>query len=269
LNLAVNARDAMPGGGTLTIETRSIELDDDGRVNRELGAGRYVQLSVSDTGGGMTPDVREHAFEPFFTTKPREAGSGLGLATVYGIVTEAGGAVRIYSEEDLGTTVRVYFPAIDEPAPRGGERRGRIAPGGRDETILVVEDEDAMRKVTSRILRLNGYLVLEAASGNEALDIAAKHDLQLLLTDVVMPMMSGRELADRFHERRPGLPVLFMSGYSQGVLGPQRALDQGVALIEKPFNEQALLEKIHSIMTATRATAAASQPPDSTGQVRR
>ena len=248
VNLSVNARDAMVGGGELTIETSIVVLDDtSASLGVDAAPGRYVQLSVSDTGSGMSSSVIDHAFEPFFSTKPKGEGTGLGLATVYGIITEAGGAVTIYSEPGLGTTVRVYLPAADE---RVAERDEDVAPptsSGVGQTVLLVEDEAAIRRVTARILERNGYVVLEAADGPAAIRLAADHRFDLLLTDVVMPRMSGRELADRLRVDRPDLTVLFMSGYSQGVLGSQRAPDEGIALVQKPFNERSLIEKLHSL----------------------
>ena len=258
VNLAVNARDAMPNGGTLTIETDVVDIDEDNtRLRRELQPGRYLTLSVSDTGVGMSPEVIARAFEPFFTTKQRGEGSGLGLATVYGIVAEAGGTVILYSEGGLGTTVRVLLPAVDEPASPTRQRPTTTVAQGGGETILVVEDENAMREVAVRILRGNGFKVLAAANAQEALSILDDRGCDLLLTDVIMPNMSGRELVELVHERTPGLPVLYMSGYSQGVLGRQRVLDDGVALIQKPFNARDLLEKVRSVLAAHRPRGAA------------
>jgi len=244
VSLALNARDAMPDGGTLTIETSVTDLDDDySRLHPEVAPGRFVELSVSDTGVGISAEVRPHIFEPFFTTKPTGEGTGLGLATVYGIVSEAGGSVSVYSEVGTGTTFRLFFPASDRtavvPAPVSA-----ATPTGTGQTILVVEDEPAMMEVTARMLARNGYDVVRAPTGAEALEIAAERHIDLLLTDSVMPRMSGRELAERIQDVQPGLPVLFMSGYSQGVLGPQRIVDDNVALIQKPFNERALLEYV-------------------------
>ncbi|MDQ1430836.1 MAG: hypothetical protein QOF40_1438, partial [Actinomycetota bacterium] len=251
VNLAVNARDAMPLGGTVTIETGVLEFDkDDARTRRGLRLGRYLTLSVSDTGMGMSPEVLARAFEPFFTTKASGEGTGLGLATVYGIVTEAGGTVLLYSEGELGTTVRVYLPAAEEAATVPRSSRAATVRRGQGETILVVEDEQAMREVAARILRRNGYRVLEAADGDEALAVAGDQRCDLLLTDLIMPRMSGRELVERAHERWPGLPVLFMSGYSRGVLGAHHALDCSVALILKTFSDQALVEKVRAVLTA-------------------
>jgi CheY-like chemotaxis protein len=196
----------------------------------------------------MTPDVMARAFDPFFTTKPKGEGSGLGLATVYGIVAESGGNLHLYSEVGLGTTVRVSFPATTPDASRMRPSERIDVPAGGGETILVVEDEAAMREVTCRMLRRNGYIVLDATNGEDALRVASGSDFDLLLTDVVMPQMSGRELALRLSASKSGIAVLFMSGYSGGVLGPQRVLDDGVALIQKPFNEQALLAKVHEVL---------------------
>ena len=203
LNLVVNARDAMPGGGTLTIETTHVELDDEyARLHPDVSAGHYVGLTVSDTGTGMSAEVAAHIFEPFFTTKAVGEGTGLGLATVYGIVTEAGGSMTVYSEEGIGTTFRLYFPVTDLPASAAPE--GPALPQGQGETILVVEDEPAVLELTSRILRQGGYNVLEAATFHEALSLATSHDFHLLLTDSVMPEMSGSMLAERINELRPG-----------------------------------------------------------------
>jgi PAS domain S-box-containing protein len=250
LNLAVNARDAMPDGGTLTIDTASVDLDQEFvRFHPGTTPGPHVQLSVSDSGNGMSPDVAARAFDPFFTTKGRTEGSGLGLATVYGIITEAGGAVSLYSEEGLGTTVKVYYPATTDsavvvtPSVRSKPIRGA------GEVVLVVEDQDAVRAVTVRLLRGNGYVVLEAASGPEALSIAERRHIDLLLTDVVMPRMGGRELATLLLADHPGVPVLYMSGYAPSMLGPHGALDDDVALVQKPFNEVTLLHGVHQAIS--------------------
>ncbi len=251
VNLAVNARDAMPDGGSLTIETNMVTLDEEGaRLLPGLRPGTYVQLSVSDTGTGMDQETIDHAFEPFFTTKPRGEGTGLGLATVYGIVTEAGGTVTIYSEANMGTTIRVYLPPVGVHVSAGQVPVAPALRRGGGETILLVEDEDAIRMVAARILERNGYSVIQAAHGPEALALTVDHHFDLLLTDVVMPQMSGRDLADRVAAAFPGTPTLFMSGYSQGVLGPQRGLDEGVSLIQKPFSERSLIGAIHELLQA-------------------
>ncbi|MEY2459799.1 MAG: hypothetical protein QOG30_1629, partial [Acidimicrobiaceae bacterium] len=250
LNLAVNARDAMPDGGTLTIETAAVDLDENyARLHPGAKPGRYVQLSVSDTGVGMSREVAAQAFDPFFTTKAKAEGSGLGLAIVYGIVAESGGAVNLYSEEGLGTTIKLFLPVDGDPRDASKVLPAAPIPGA-GETVLVVEDQDAVRDVTVRILRRNGYVVLEAATGAEAISVAADNEIDLLLTDVVMPKMSGRELAEHLRISRPDLPVLYMSGYAQGVFGPLRVLDEGVALIPKPFNERALLQSVHNTLTS-------------------
>ena len=227
VNLAVNARDAMPSGGNLVIDTGC--------------HGDRVRLRVSDSGKGMTPEVMEHAFEPFFTTKASGEGTGLGLATVYGIVTQADGEVSIASSPGLGTTVTVLLPAgatspVSSPAPE-------VPTTGHGETLLVVEDEDALREVAGRILTGAGYRVLCAADGPRALELAARHEgtIDLLVSDVVMPGMLGKELADRLTGVRPDTRVLYMSGYAQPVLHSQGTLDPGVALLEKPFTADDLL----------------------------
>jgi CheY-like chemotaxis protein len=248
VNLAVNARDAMPDGGTLTLETGVVSFDaHTASLHPGLQPGRFVQLSVSDSGSGMSAETIDRAFEPFFTTKLRGEGTGLGLATVYGIVTRAGGAVTIYSKLGVGTTIRVHLPLSD--ADPGHEA---VAPLelrlGEGEVVLLVEDEAAIRKVATRILERNSYRVLQAADGQDALALAVEHVPDLVLTDVVMPKMSGPELAQHLETLLPGVPVLFMSGYSQGMLGPQRGLDDDVRLVQKPFSERTLIEGVHDAL---------------------
>ena len=250
INLAVNARDAMPRGGKLTIQTAST-IDETAVGQAQLPPGRYVTVKVSDTGTGIPKDVLDRVFEPFFTTKPKGEGTGLGLATVYGIITQAGGHVRIYSEPGLGTVVTALLPVTEQdlaaptPPPAQPQR-------GHGETVLVVEDEAAMREVTRRILARNGYHVVAAASGHEALNVLASQleHIDVLLTDVVMPHMQGRELAGKISILRPAVRVVFMSGYTQGLLGEQGVLEPGVHLIEKPFSETILLTKLHEILSA-------------------
>jgi PAS domain S-box-containing protein len=230
VSLAVNARDAMPAGGNLVIDT--------GRH------GDQVRLRVSDSGRGMPPEVAERAFEPFFTTKASGEGTGLGLATVYGIVTQAGGEVALTSSPGLGTTVTVLLPIASSDF---SEKSRENAPtNGRGETLLVVEDEAALRDVAGRILSGAGYRVLAAECGPEALELAARHEgaIDLLLSDVVMPGMLGKELADRLVGVRPDTRVLYMSGYAQPVLHTQGTLDPGVALLEKPFTAHDLLAAV-------------------------
>ncbi|WP_127504821.1 ATP-binding response regulator [Actinoplanes solisilvae] len=231
VNLALNARDAMPGGGNLVIDTG---CHDD-----------RVRLRVSDSGRGMAAEVVDRAFEPFFTTKASGEGTGLGLATVYGIATQAGGDVTIASEPGLGTTVTVLLPAGSREVP-GVSPAEPVPTAGHGETLLVVEDEDALRDVAGRILSGAGYRVLAAEGGAEALALAARHDgeIDLLLSDVVMPGMLGKDLAERLVVVRPGTRVLFMSGYAQPVLHSQGTLDPGVALLEKPFTANGLLTAV-------------------------
>jgi len=250
VNLAVNARDAMPDGGTLTIRLGTAMLDEDyARLHPQITPGHYVELSVSDTGVGMPPEVVSRIFEPFFTTKTKDKGTGLGLATVHGIVAGSGGSLSVYSEPGMGTTFRAFFPPAHEHAMPPAETPAAEAIKGRGETVLVVEDEPAVRQITARILRRNGYLVLEAASGAEALTLAADHHFDMLLTDLVMPQVSGPELAQRIQQMHPGIPMLFMSGYSQDVLGPRGALDGDAPLIQKPFAAPELLKTIRGLLS--------------------
>ncbi len=250
VNLAVNARDAMPGGGRLTIETRNVTVDD-GYAATTPGAtpGDHVQLRVSDTGTGMDVDVQQRAFEPFFTTKPKGEGSGLGLATVYGIITQSGGVAHIYSEPGLGMAFTALLPATVEVSRAHDQSAARRAPGG-GETVLVVEDEDGVRDVTERILARNGYSVLTASNGPAAIELAEHHHgrIDLLVTDVVMPKMLGKEVAERIAEQRPGIRILYMSGYAQPVLGSKGTLEEGVTLVEKPFSELTLLTKVREVL---------------------
>ncbi len=252
VNLAVNARDALTGGGKLTIETGNVAVDEAyAATHANLLTGRYAALKVSDNGSGMPPEVVDRAFEPFFSTKPKGEGSGLGLATIYGIVTQAGGIVRIYSEPRIGTTITVLLPVTDD-LPPPDERSPAKLEGGGGELVLLVEDEPAMREVTRRILTRNGYQVISTASGQEAVDAAATGPapITLLLTDVIMPGMQGREVAERVSGIQPGLAVLYMSGYTEGLLSAQGVLEPGINLIEKPFTEASLLTKMRDILHA-------------------
>jgi len=243
LNLAANARDAMPHGGNLVIDTAGHRI---ACGEPDLEPGEYVRLRVSDSGRGMPGDVAERAFEPFFTTKANGEGTGLGLATVYGIVTQAGGAVSISSEPGLGTTVTVLLPAGKTPPAAPAAPAAPPSTSGHGETLLVVEDEAALRDVAGRILSGAGYHVLAADGGRQALELAALHegDIDLLVSDVVMPGMLGKELAERLVDVRPGTRVLYMSGYAQPVLASQGTLDPGVALLEKPFTAEDLLSAV-------------------------
>ena len=252
LNLAVNARDAMPNGGTLTIETTDVLIDEESAAGQAgVSAGRCVRLRVTDTGSGMDSDTIAHAFEPFFTTKPREKGSGLGLATVYGIVAQAGGTVNLCSEPGMGTTVTVLLPSVLLPIT-AVETPRQLTHHHGGETILVVEDEDLVRDVASRILTRNDYRVLVARGGAEALDIVQSHgdEIDLLLTDVVMPGLTGNELADRVARSHPQIRVLYMSGYPESVITSQGVIEPGIRLISKPFVEPELLDSVRAVLDA-------------------
>jgi PAS domain S-box-containing protein len=256
VNLAVNARDAMPGGGKLTIDTANITVDEAYTQGRPgLEPGRYARLRVSDTGTGMPPEVLARVFEPFFTTKEKGKGTGLGLATFYGIITGSGGYAQIYSEPGLGTTIAGLLPATGEKAVSSAAPPA-AAPRGRGETILLVEDEASLRELAGRILTRNGYQVRFARTAAEAPGIAAEaaQPIDLLLTDVVMPEMLGNEVAGRVRATRPALPVLYMSGYAQPVLDTHGVLAGQIDLLEKPFTETTLLTRVRrAIDNATPA----------------
>jgi len=250
VNLAVNARDAMPDGGMLSIDTANVEVDEAYAASRpELAPGAHVRLRVSDTGAGMPGDVLERAFDPFFTTKPPGRGTGLGLATVYGIVSQAGGHAQIYSELGVGTTFTAVLPASRQPLSAAEDAQPLGAPAG-GETILLVEDEDALREVSRRILAAGGYEVIVAANGPEALLAAERHSgpIDLLLTDVIMPQMPGPALAERLVREWPSLRVLFMSGFAQPILDSTHTLTSDVTLIEKPFSGPGLLRKVSEVL---------------------
>ncbi len=250
VNLAVNARDAMPGGGKLSIQTANTDIDETAAAQAELPVGRYVSVKVSDTGTGMPKDVMDRVFEPFFTTKPKGEGTGLGLATVYGIITQAGGHVRIYSEPGLGTRMTALLPVTEQHLSAAARWPGEPE-RGHGEIVLVVEDEAAMREVTRRILARNNYHVVAVASGQEALNVVTRQaaHIDVLLTDVIMPQMLGKEAAEQIRARYPGIKVLFMSGYTQGLLSAQGVLEPGVHLIEKPFSETSLLAKLREVLS--------------------
>jgi PAS domain S-box-containing protein len=250
MNLAVNARDAMPDGGKLTIETVNVELGETyTQEHRPVSPGPYVLLSVSDTGTGMDESTKAHLFEPFFTTKEQGRGTGLGLATVYGIVKQSGGFIWVYSEPSHGTTFKIYLPRVNEPA--GDLQQGQPLESLRGtETILLAEDAAGVRAVAREVLKRNGYSVMEASDGRAALDLAASHSgpIHLLVTDVIMPEMSGRQLADRLREGRPELKVLFVSGYTDDAIIRHGILEPGIAFLQKPFTPDALARKVREVL---------------------
>jgi PAS domain S-box-containing protein len=257
INLAINARDAMPDGGMLRVETANIEVDEAYASSRaEISPGRHVRLQVSDSGGGMSREAVQRAFDPFFTTKPPGQGTGLGLATVYGIVERAGGRVQIYSEPGVGTTVTALLPATGQ-ASAGPERRIDPVRLRGEETILLVEDEASLRRVAQRILSEAGYRVIAAANGPEALAEAGRHPehIDLLLTDVIMPRMPGPQLAEQLLAQRPAVRVLFMSGFAEPLLGSGGRIDGNVELIDKPFSASTLLEKVGQVLQRNGSAA--------------
>ena len=250
MNLALNARDAMPDGGKLTIETVNVHLDDSyARAQVGVTAGEHIMLAISDTGVGMTAALRQRIFEPFFTTKPTGKGTGLGLATVFGIAQQSGGHVSVYSEPGHGSTFKVYLPRTDR-TPDTSVAAGPPALRRGTETILLVEDEDQVRAVAATILRRHGYEVVETSNGAEALAAAKKlgTKLDLVLTDVVMPRMSGRKLAEALLLDRPDLKVLFASGYTDDAIVHHGVLEEGVAFVQKPFTPDALLLKVRDVL---------------------
>ncbi len=250
LNLAVNARDAMPRGGKLTLETANVELDERYAASHPgVAPGHYALLAVSDSGTGMSREATAHLFEPFFTTKPAGAGTGLGLATVYGIVKQAGGHISVYSEPGHGTSFKIYLPPTDgAPVPAGVGPAPRPRPG--TETVLLVEDASAVRDIAARALAGAGYRVLEAANGQAALQAAARTEgpVHLLLTDVVMPDMSGRQLAEALQQVRPGMRVLYVSGYTEDTILHHGVLEPGVRFLAKPFTPTALQAKVRQVL---------------------
>jgi two-component system cell cycle sensor histidine kinase/response regulator CckA len=254
MNLAVNARDAMPGGGKLTIETSTAELDA-AYVAQHVGArvGRHVVLTVSDNGTGIDKETQERVFEPFFTTKAAGEGTGLGLSTVFGIVKQSGGFIWLYSEKGVGTSFRVYFPvAPEDVVPFASEPAEPVAALDGAETILLVEDEERVRTLACAILRRYGYNVLAAAGGGDALLISEQHpaSIHLLLTDVVMPHMSGRQLADRLKPLRPDLKVLYMSGYTASAIVRHGVIDSDVSFVEKPITPETLARAVRRALDA-------------------
>jgi CheY-like chemotaxis protein len=253
MNLVVNARDAMPGGGKLTVETANVELgegDEKGRFG--LLPGPHVMLAVSDTGQGMDAKTQAHIFEPFFTTKGEGKGTGLGLATVYGIVKQSGGSIFVYSEPGLGAAFKIYFPRVDGVPEAARVPEARASSGSAGETILLVEDNDQVRALTGNVLRSLGYRVLEARVPAEAIPLCESEGrgVHLLLTDVVMPGMNGRVLADRVKAILPETKVLFMSGYTDDAIVRHGVLAAGVRFLQKPFPPGVLARRVREALDA-------------------
>lgn len=250
LNLAVNARDAMPRGGKLTIQTTNVALDRKTSFrNRDLNVGEYVMIAISDTGVGMTEETKSHLFEPFFTTKGMGRGTGLGLATCYGIICQSDGDIRVYSEPSCGTTFKIYLPRVDAPTTtNGGAADSDTLPPGT-ESILIVEDEPAVRRLAASVLRSSGYRVQEARDATEAYAlIQAKQPFDLVITDVIMPKMSGKELYDQIRVIAPRIKVLFMSGYTDDALAHHGVLGPELSFLEKPFSPSRLAHKVREVI---------------------
>ena len=259
MNLVVNARDAMPDGGRLTIETTDVELDEQyTSVRTDVRPGPYVMLAVTDTGHGMDTNTLARVFDPFFTTKAKGVGTGLGLSTVYGIVKQHEGHISVYSEQDLGSSFKVYFPRVDG-VPEATDRTAIARESLQGvETILVVEDEDVVRDLACDVLEMLGYTTLQAANAQEALRVSEEYDgpIHLLLTDVVLPQMDGRSLFDEMSKRRPHTKVLYVSGYTEDAIVHHGVLDRGVHFLQKPFNLDKLAGKVREILGEV------SQDPD-------
>jgi signal transduction histidine kinase/ActR/RegA family two-component response regulator len=248
LNMAVNARDAMPRGGKLTIRTSNVTIDQATSFRqRVLPVGEYVMLAISDNGVGMTEEVKAHLFEPFFTTKGVGKGTGLGLATCYGIITQSGGDIRVYSEPNSGTTFKIYLPQTDAK-PDGATGADLDLPGGT-EALLVVEDDSAVRRLAATVLRERGYQVQESENAVEALElIEGRPRFDLVITDVIMPQMSGKALHDEIKRRIPETKILLMSGYTDDALAQHGILDDGLAFLEKPFSPARLARKVREVL---------------------
>ena len=251
MNLAVNARDAMPKGGRVTIETRNVTIGNQMGLNPgAVKPGRYVLMTVRDTGHGMDAETQSHLFEPFFTTKEKGKGTGLGLSTVYGIVKQNGGSIAVESRPEQGAMFNIYFPLVQQSAEDGAGVKDITSPVHGRETVLLVEDEPAVRGLVHETLRLHGYTVLEARHGIEALMTGAKHQgpIHLLLTDVVMPQMSGPEVAEKIQVIRPGIKVLYMSGYPDHPVFERGGISRETSFLPKPFTPNVLAKKVRDVL---------------------
>jgi CheY-like chemotaxis protein len=255
MNLVVNARDAMPKGGKLTIETSNVYLDEAyATEHTSVERGNYVMLAISDTGCGMNKETRQQIFEPFFTTKAQGKGTGLGLSTVYGIVKQSGGNIWVYSEEGRGTTFKIYFPQVLEEAEAYRRVARKIEAPRGSETILLVEDADWVRTLARQVLERSGYRVVEAESAAEAIRLIETNrngtKIDLVLTDVIMPGMSGNDMSKQLLATRPDLPVLYMSGYTDDTIVQHGVLEPGINFIQKPFSPDALALKVREVLDA-------------------
>ena len=262
MNLVVNARDAMPLGGSITLETSTVELDAAyARQHVDVRPGAYVVLAVTDTGSGIEPETKAHIFEPFFTTKAPDKGTGLGLSTVYGIVAQSDGHITVESEPGHGATFRIYLPRVTETARRDAAAGSRVTLPRGSETILLTEDEEHVRELALEVLRMSGYTVLEASDGASALELSARHagPIHLLVTDIVMPHMGGGELAQRLTRLRPEMRVLYMSGYTDDALVRHGVAASEAAMIEKPFATDGLVQKVRAVLEAPREARPSSR----------
>jgi two-component system cell cycle sensor histidine kinase/response regulator CckA len=251
MNLVVNARDAMPEGGKLTIETTAVDLEENYILNRpETRPGPYAMFAISDSGMGMNQETQARIFEPFFTTKEKGKGTGLGLSTVYGIVKQSDGYIWVYSEIGRGTTIKIYFPRVTETPEKSQIEKGEQSGSRGFETVLIVEDENAVRSFVSRVLRDRGFNVLEAADGREALHIAQDYpnEIHLVISDVVMPGVGGKALISHLEEVRPRVKSLFISGYTDNAIVHHGILDSGLAFLQKPFSVDSLIGKVREVL---------------------